>query len=69
MESKWFGVPCITYEKRTESLIYLVDDSTIFHVKSKDEFIQKVNNLISEKKKEKLQLKKVADSILETLMQ
>ena len=69
MESKWFGVPCITYEKRTESLIYLIDDSTIFHVKTKEEFIHKLNELMAVKKKEKLQLKKVADSILETLMQ
>lgn len=34
LESKWFGVPCITFEKRVESLIYAVDNTNIFHVKS-----------------------------------
>ena len=38
-------------------------------VKTKEEFIHKLNELMAVKKKEKLQLKKVADSILETLMQ
>jgi hypothetical protein len=68
LESKWFGVPCITYEKRDESLIYLIDDETIFHVKSKDEFIQKFDDLLSVGKKERPKLMKVADSILETLL-
>jgi hypothetical protein len=38
LESKWFGVPCITFEKREESLIYCVDDQTIFHVRNKEYF-------------------------------
>jgi len=41
LESKWFGVPCITFEKRDESLIYLTDNKTIFHVKGLEQLIQK----------------------------
>lgn len=33
LESKWFGVPCITVEKRDESLIYAVDGEEIVHLK------------------------------------
>lgn len=69
LESKWFGVPCITYEKREESLIYLIDDETIFHVKEVNEFIQKFNSLLSVGKKDRPKLMKVADRILETLLQ
>jgi hypothetical protein len=29
LESKWFGVPCISFEKREKSLIYLIDNITI----------------------------------------
>jgi hypothetical protein len=32
LESKWFGVPCITVEKRKQSLIYAVDGIMILHV-------------------------------------
>jgi predicted glycosyltransferase len=69
LESKWFGVPCITFEKRDKSLIYLTDNEIIFHVKTKDEFIQKINDLLSIGKKDKFKLMKVADCILETLLQ
>lgn len=69
LESKWFGVPCITYEKREESLIYLIDEEIIFHVKEANEFIQKVNDLLSVGKKDRPKLMKVADSILEKLLQ
>jgi hypothetical protein len=68
LESKWFGVPCITFEKRDKSLIYLTDNEIIFHVKTKDEFVQKINDLLSIGKKDKFKLMKVADCILETLL-
>lgn len=32
LESKWFGVPCITFEKRKESLIYLTEEDNVYHV-------------------------------------
>ena len=69
LESKWFGVPCITFEKREESLIYLTDNETIFHVKELDELIQKCNDLLDKGKTENPKLHKVADYIIETLLQ
>jgi hypothetical protein len=69
LESKWFGVPCITFEKREESLIYLTDNEMIFHVKDLDQLIQKCNELLDKGKTEKPKLHKVADYIIETLLQ
>jgi hypothetical protein len=69
LESKWFGVPCITFEKREESLIYLTDNEMIFHVKDLDQLIQKCNELLVKDKTEKPKLNKVADYIIETLLQ
>jgi hypothetical protein len=69
LESKWFGVPCITFEKREESLIYLTDNEMIFHVKELDQLIQKCNELLVKGKTEKPKLNKVADYIIETLLQ
>ncbi len=68
LESKWFGVPCITFEKRDESLIYLTDNETIFHVKELEQMIQKCTELLSMGKNEKPKLNKVADTIVETLL-
>ena len=68
LESKWFGVPCITFEKRDESLIYLTDNETIFHVKDLEQMIQKCNELLSIGKNEKPKLNKVADYIVATLL-
>jgi hypothetical protein len=68
LESKWFGVPCITFEKREESLIYLTDNETIFHVKELDELIQKCTELLAKGKAEKPKLNKVVDYIVETLL-
>lgn len=68
LESKWFGVPCITFEKRDESLIYLTDNETIFHVKDLEQMIQKCTELLSIGKNEKPKLNKVADYIVETLL-
>jgi len=69
LESKWFGVPCITFEKREESLIYLTDNEMIFHVKELDQLIQKCNELLVKGKTEKPKLNKVADYIIEILLQ
>lgn len=69
LESKWFGVPCITFEKREESLIYLTDNKTIFHVKELEQFNKKCLELLSTGKAEKPKLKKVSDYIVETLLQ
>ncbi len=68
LESKWFGVPCITFEIRDESLIYLTDNETIFHVKDLEQFVIKCNELLSIGKTENPKLNKVADYILETLL-
>jgi hypothetical protein len=68
LESKWFGVPCITFEIRDESLIYLTDNETIFHVKNLEQFVKKCNELLSIGKTENPKLNKVADYILETLL-
>jgi predicted glycosyltransferase len=68
LESKWFGVPCITFEKRDESLIYLTDNETIFHVKELEQMVQKCTELLSKGRNEKPKLNKVADYIVETLL-
>ena len=68
LESKWFGVPCITFEKRDESLIYLTDNETIFHVKDLEQMIQKCKELLSIGKNKKPKLNKVANYIVETLL-
>lgn len=63
LESKWFGVPCITIEKRKKSLIYCIDNSMIFHLNSlsenkeiffrllnsKSEFLNDDNQFVSDK--------------------
>lgn len=45
LESKWFGVPCISFEKREKSLIYLIDNIAIKLVHSvkelRDEIVEK----------------------------
>lgn len=68
LESKWFGVPCITYEIREKSLVYLVDNETIFHVRDLNQFEQKFKELLTFSKSEKLKLHKVANYIKETLL-
>jgi hypothetical protein len=68
LESKWFGVPCITFEKRDESLIYLTDNETIFHVKDLEQMVQKCTELLSIGKNKKPKLNKVANYIVETLL-
>lgn len=68
LESKWFGVPCITFEKRDESLIYLTDNKTIFHVKDLEQMVQKCTELLSIGKNKKPKLNKVANYIVETLL-
>lgn len=69
LESKWFGVPCITFEKRYESLIYLVDNETIYHVKDLEKLKFKCNKLLTIGKREKPKFNKVAEYIVDTLLQ
>ncbi len=67
LESKWFGVPCITFEMREESLVYLTDDKHIFHVKEILEFESKMSELLAFNSKRKPQLNNVASQIVEEL--
>lgn len=48
LESKWFGVPCITVEKRPESLIYAVDGEMIVKAEVLEE--QLINKLVKKDK-------------------
>ncbi len=50
LDSKWMNVPCITYERREESLVYCVDNNWIYHVKSIDELQNKMDALLTNKK-------------------
>jgi hypothetical protein len=67
LESKWFGVPCITFEMREESLIYLADEKIIFHVKSKNELIEKTQQLLYHEQFVKPQLNSVSNFIINQL--
>lgn len=53
LDSKWMGVPCITYEKRDESLVYCVDNEMIFHVRTLDELKIKMHELLKNKRNSK----------------
>ncbi|MCO6494387.1 MAG: hypothetical protein J5I91_01730 [Bacteroidetes bacterium] len=46
LESKWFGVPCITVEQREESLIYAVDGESIVHVRDKENLESNIEDLL-----------------------
>lgn len=69
LESKWFGVPCITYEMRDESLIYMADNIHIHHVRDFDSFSNQVNLLINSHEKRKPTLNKVSQKIVSILNQ
>ncbi len=59
LESKWFGVPCISFEQAKRSLLYCIDEKTIFHSKSKAELISNLEKNLN-KKLENDQAKNVA---------
>lgn len=46
IESRWFGVPAITYEERERSIVYAVDQQTIVHVSNMEELIPKAEQLL-----------------------
>jgi hypothetical protein len=50
LDSKWMNVPCITYEKREQSLIYCTDEKWIHHVKSIDDLNTKMLHILSHSK-------------------
>jgi hypothetical protein len=50
IESRWFGVPAITYEEREQSIVYAVDDKTIFHISRLDELKSKAVQLLQQGK-------------------
>lgn len=69
LESKWFGVPCITYEKRAESLIYAVDNEWIFHVTNINNLKDLFGNLLKNPKTNKgFSEGSTADLIIENLL-
>jgi predicted glycosyltransferase len=68
LDSKWMNVPCITYERREESLVYCIDNDWIYHVKSLDELHSKMNELLAEKKVKSMDSSKsVSGNIIEEL--
>ncbi len=67
LESKWLGVPCITYEQRKESMIYACDDKNIIHVKNLDEFKANFYKLLKKKTKTKIELNSTSKRIIEYL--
>lgn len=68
LDSKWMGIPCITYERREDSLVYCVDDEWIFHVKSKEEMKKKMEELLSRPKQVSISRKtKVSKFILDEI--
>lgn len=50
LDSKWMGVLCITFETREKSLVYCVDGKEIIHVKSIQEFQNKIASFSAKKK-------------------
>lgn len=62
LESKWFGVPCITVEKRPESLIYAVDGEMIV----KTEVLEKrmIHELLNKDKQARQSRKELVSEIM-----
>jgi len=70
LDSKWMNVPCITYERREESLIYNIDNSSIFHVRSRSELESKIIELLNQPKPQVANVRnKVSDIILNEINQ
>lgn len=66
LESKWFGVPCISVEKREPSLIYAIDEEMIFKTdKLEDDLFFKLFN--GEKNKVETNHHNVAQYIINIL--
>lgn len=70
LDSKWMGVPCITFEPRENSLIYCTDEKHIIHVQTIEEFRARVMHC-SVQKKQSLPVMKgsVSDAIIEEIVQ
>ena len=47
LESKWMGVPCLSFEYKQQSLIYNLSSNEITHIKSKNELFEYIKNCIS----------------------
>ncbi len=70
LDSKWMGVPCITYERRDDSLVYCVDNDLIFHVKTLEELTDKMKGLLNAKRNVRSSnVKTVSNKIIEILDQ
>lgn len=68
LDSKWMGVPVISYERRDDSLVYCVDNEMIFHVRSIKELETRMYELMKFKHDKKHSEKPtVASIIIETL--
>ncbi len=68
LDSKWMGVPCITFEIREQSLIYCVDGEKIIHVKTIEELQNEIGNLKQKKQHENLSAgASVSDFILKEI--
>ena len=46
LESRWMGVPAITFEQAERSLLYCVDDRTIFHARTGGQLEQLIKELL-----------------------
>lgn len=70
LESKWFDVPCISYEKREESWVYLADNKSVFHCRDFESVKSLIHDILStevEYSKENKSHPLVADKIIEEL--
>ena len=47
LESKWMGVPCLSFEYKEQSLIYNLSSNEIIHIKSKNELFEYIKNCIT----------------------
>lgn len=68
LDSKWMGVPCVTFESREKSLVYCADDTNIIHVKNIQEFQNEIRRF-STKKKVPVNIKKpmVSEYIMQVI--
>lgn len=49
LDSKWMDVPCITFERREQSLIYCVDGEKIIHVKTLEDLQHELGKIKQKK--------------------
>jgi hypothetical protein len=67
IESTWFDVPCITMEAKEKSMLYAVDGKKIFHEKSANNLIIRIESLLEKKKEISHRKTSVAQRIKEVV--